>query len=176
MRLRSHLLQHRDINLRNNMRRLRNCTTVMRMLKLGEIYQHNVNNIPRCHVQLRQHRYRRSTERIECNAEILHTESANYVFNSDDKHCRGVYYRFEPDKLYATMRTVGGIRSCDGRRKLMALLFVYTFITRAALTSVCIMAQNYSKCPQAANLYAPCVCSKDGIPAAVTDSISKYVR
>lgn len=38
MRLRSHLLQHRDINFRNNMRRLRNCVTVMRMLKLREIY------------------------------------------------------------------------------------------------------------------------------------------
>ncbi|PNP39236.1 hypothetical protein TGAMA5MH_08913 [Trichoderma gamsii] len=42
--------------------------------------------------------------------------------------------------------------------------------------SAAVIGDNYSKCPEAANLYAPCVCSKDGIPAAVTDSISKYVR
>ncbi|KAM0260045.1 hypothetical protein ACHAQJ_002969 [Trichoderma viride] len=38
------------------------------------------------------------------------------------------------------------------------------------------MGDNYSKCPEAANLFAPCVCSKDGIPAAVSDVISKSVR
>ncbi|KAL6894958.1 hypothetical protein GGI43DRAFT_411543 [Trichoderma evansii] len=42
--------------------------------------------------------------------------------------------------------------------------------------SEAVMGDYYSKCPEAANLYAPCVCSKDGIPSAVTDSISKYVR
>ncbi|KAL7918537.1 hypothetical protein ACQKWADRAFT_303963 [Trichoderma austrokoningii] len=42
--------------------------------------------------------------------------------------------------------------------------------------SEAVMGDNYSKCPEAANLYAPCVCGKDGIPAAVTDNISKYVR
>lgn len=38
MRLRSHLLQRRDINFRNDMWRFTNRATVMRMFKYREIY------------------------------------------------------------------------------------------------------------------------------------------
>lgn len=111
----------------------------MCMLKYREIYQHNIVDIPRCQIQLRQYSYRRSTERIECYAEILHTESTDYIFNSDEERCRGLHYRFEPDELYATMRTVGRVSSCDWRCKLVAMLFTYTVITRAALIYACII-------------------------------------
>ncbi|KAK5988780.1 hypothetical protein PT974_10269 [Cladobotryum mycophilum] len=42
--------------------------------------------------------------------------------------------------------------------------------------SYAVLGQNQSKCPQAANLFAPCVCSKSGLPSAVSDVISKSVR
>ncbi|KAL7787047.1 hypothetical protein V8C37DRAFT_405125 [Trichoderma ceciliae] len=42
--------------------------------------------------------------------------------------------------------------------------------------SEAVMGENSSKCPEAANLFAPCVCNKGGIPAAVSDMISKSVR
>ncbi|KAL7940931.1 hypothetical protein V8C42DRAFT_202936 [Trichoderma barbatum] len=42
--------------------------------------------------------------------------------------------------------------------------------------SEAVMGDNISKCPEAASLFAPCVCGKGGIPAAVSDVISKSVR
>ncbi|EHK20991.1 uncharacterized protein TRIVIDRAFT_202389 [Trichoderma virens Gv29-8] len=42
--------------------------------------------------------------------------------------------------------------------------------------SEAVMGDNISKCPEAASLFAPCVCGKGGIPSAVSDVISKSVR
>ncbi|KAH0490227.1 hypothetical protein TgHK011_001706 [Trichoderma gracile] len=42
--------------------------------------------------------------------------------------------------------------------------------------SEAVMGDNISRCPEAANLFAPCVCGKGGIPSQVSDVISKSVR
>lgn len=42
--------------------------------------------------------------------------------------------------------------------------------------SQAVMGDNISRCPEAANLFAPCVCGKGGIPSQVSDVISKSVR
>ncbi|PTB61855.1 hypothetical protein BBK36DRAFT_1173095 [Trichoderma citrinoviride] len=42
--------------------------------------------------------------------------------------------------------------------------------------SEAVMGDNASRCPEAANLFAPCVCGKGGIPSQVSDVISKSVR
>ncbi|KAH6604067.1 hypothetical protein Trco_007513 [Trichoderma cornu-damae] len=42
--------------------------------------------------------------------------------------------------------------------------------------SEAVMGDNASNCPEAASLFAPCVCGKGGIPSAVSDVISKSVR
>ncbi|RFU81467.1 granule antigen gra6 domain-containing [Trichoderma arundinaceum] len=42
--------------------------------------------------------------------------------------------------------------------------------------SQAVMGDNASKCPEAASLFAPCVCNKGGIPSEVSDMISKSVR
>ncbi|KAH0527538.1 hypothetical protein TsFJ059_002531 [Trichoderma semiorbis] len=42
--------------------------------------------------------------------------------------------------------------------------------------SEAVMGDNISKCPEAASLFAPCVCGKGGIPSQVSDVISKSVR
>ncbi|KAL7929538.1 hypothetical protein V8C35DRAFT_315494 [Trichoderma chlorosporum] len=42
--------------------------------------------------------------------------------------------------------------------------------------SEAVMGDNAYNCPQAASLFAPCVCGKGGIPSAISDVISKSVR
>ncbi|PTB35379.1 hypothetical protein M441DRAFT_62845 [Trichoderma asperellum CBS 433.97] len=53
-----------------------------------------------------------------------------------------------------------------------------SYMPQCAVSAVseAVMGDNASRCPEAANLFAPCACGKDGIPAAITDNISKYVR